>query len=115
MALHGVGVDLVALERFRRFATEHATRLPDMFTRSERLRGTDGMAAAFAVKEATLKALGGLTGWELNWLEIGSPRKDGAVTLTGKVARHAKTLGVKSVTVSVSRFGEHVMASVIAE
>ena len=115
MALHGVGVDLVALARFRRFAAEHETRLPEMFTRAERARGIDGMAAAFAVKEAALKAIGGLTGWELNWREIGSPRKDGAVTLTGDVARHAKKLGVTSVTVSVSRFGENVMASVIAE
>lgn len=113
-SIHGVGVDLVSLARFRRFAAEHATRLPEMFTRSELARGDDGMAAAFAVKEAALKAIGGLTGWELDWREIGSPKADGAVTLTGEVARHAKTHGVGGVTVSVTRFGAFAMASVIA-
>jgi holo-[acyl-carrier protein] synthase len=115
LRVHGIGVDLVSLPRFRRFAGEHETRLPEMFTRGELARGTEKMAAAFAVKEAALKAIGGLTGWELDWREIGSPSRDGAVALTGAVAAHAKTLGIVSVAASVTAFGDFVMASVIVE
>ena len=111
-SIHGVGVDLVALSRFRRFAREHAARLPEMFTRTELARGEAGLAEAFAVKEAALKAIGGLTGWELDWREIGWEGTQ--VSLTGAVAAHAKRLGVCTVTASVSRFGEYAMASVIA-
>lgn len=115
-SIHGVGVDLVALSRFRRFAREHAARLPEMFTGPELARAAKGDAAglaeAFAVKEAALKAIGGLTGWELDWREIGW--EGGSVALTGAVAAHAKRLGVGAVTASVSRFGEYAMASVIA-
>ena len=115
LAVHGVGVDLVSLPRFRRFAREHEGRLPEMFTRAELARGTERMAAAFAVKEAALKGIGGLTGWELDWREIGSPAGDGAVALTGVVAAHAKKIGVVSVHASISAFGEMVLASVIVE
>jgi len=105
----------VALERFRRFAQEHAARLPEMFTRTELARAakvSDGLAEAFAVKEASLKAIGGLTGWELDWCEIGW--EGASVALTGAVAAHAKRLRIGAITVSVSRFGEYAMASVIA-
>lgn len=115
LRVHGVGVDLVSLPRFRRFAREHEGRLPEMFTRAELARGTEKMAAAFAVKEAALKAIGGLTGWELDWREIASPARDGAVALSGVVAAHAKALGIVTVATSVSGFGEFVLASVIAE
>ena len=113
MAVHGVGVDLVSLARFRRFAREHEDRLPEMFTRLELSRGTDALAEAFAVKEAALKAIGGLTGWELNWREIGW--EGGTVALTGVVAAHAKRLRIAAIRASVSRFGAYAMASVIAE
>jgi holo-[acyl-carrier protein] synthase len=118
--IHGVGVDLVSVARFEKFARDHAHRLPEMFTAAERKGGVARMAAAFAVKEAALKAIGGLTGWELDWSEIRAPSGDaGAVTLAGKVAAHAKTLGVKSVSSSITRFttdGEGFeMACVIAE
>lgn len=113
MRVHGVGVDLVSLARFRRFAREHAARLPEMFTAVELGRGTDGMADAFAVKEASLKAIGGLTGWELDWREIGW--ENGRVALRGTVAAHAKRLRISAVLGSVSRFGTYAMASVIAE
>lgn len=87
-----------------------------MFTRAELARGTERMAAAFAVKEAALKAIGGLTGWELDWREIGSPAgKGGAVALTGAVAAHARKIGVVAVRASISAFGELVLASVIVE
>ena len=115
MGIHGIGVDLVSLPRFERFALEHRARLPEMFTADELARGHERMASAFAVKEAALKAIGGLTGWELDWREIESPAEEaGSVALHGTVAAHAKTLGLGAVTVSVARWGAFAMASVIA-
>ena len=114
MGLHGVGVDLVYVPRFLRFARDHRRRLPEMFTRDELLRGAERMAMAFAVKEAALKAIGDLSGWELDWREIASPDGEaGTVALSGRVAAHARRLGLAGITASVSRFGEYAMASVL--
>ena len=111
-SLHGVGVDLVHLDRFEKFARDHADRMPEMFTAREKNR-----AAAFAIKEAVLKAIGGLTGWELDWREIEARVDRGGsveVRLGGAVARHAKKLGVARVTASVVRQGKRLLATAIA-
>ena len=111
--IHGVGVDLVSLERFSRFARDHAGRLPEMFTAGELARRAE-LGRAFALKEAALKAIGGLTGWELDWREIASDR-DGRLRLSGTVAAHAKKLGVGRLQASVSEVDGRVLATVIAE
>lgn len=110
--IHGVGVDLVHLDRFARFARDHEQRLPEMFTRAERARPAH-LAEAFAIKEAALKAIGGLTGWELDWREIQST--GGEVILSGSVAKHAKKLGVARVHGSVMTEAGAVLATAIAE
>ena len=110
--IHGVGVDLVSIERFDDFARRHRRRLPEMFTPVER-RAPRALAECFAVKEAVLKALGGLIGWELDWREIGWER--GAVVLSGSVREHAARLAVGAVRASVSRMPGHVLATALAE
>ena len=113
--IHGVGVDLVHLDRFRRFLDDHSARVDEMFTPAElaaRPRLTS-LAAAFAIKEAALKAIGGLTGWELDWREIGSGGT--AVALAGSVSKHARALGVGALHATLSRSGQRVIATVIAE
>ena len=109
----GIGVDLVHLDRFERFTRDHAARLPEMFTEGERRRPAF-LAEAFALKEAALKAIGGLTGWELDWREIEAGAA-GRVRLSGSVARHARRLGVARVHGSAMREAGAVIATAIAE
>lgn len=87
-----------------------------MFLPDELSRSDERLAVAFAVKEAAMKSLGGLTGWELDWREIGSPGSadGGSVVLAGTVAAHAAKLGVAGITVSVTRWGRYALASAIA-
>lgn len=108
----GIGVDLVHLDRFERFARDHADRLPEMFTERERARPAF-LAESFALKEAALKAIGGLTGWELDWREIEA--REGVLSLSGAVKRHAAKLGVARVHGSVMREAGAVIATAIAE
>lgn len=64
-----------------------------------------------------MKAIGGLSGWELEWREIESVRRrhEVAVRLHGAVAAHAAKLGVGTLRASVSRMSGKVLATVIAE
>lgn len=64
-----------------------------------------------------MKAIGGLSGWELDWREIESVRRrhQVEVTLRGAVAAHAKKLGVGALRANVSRVSGKVLATVIAE
>ena len=112
--IHGVGVDLVTLARFERFAFDHGRSLPDLFRASERrrFRTPRALAGAWAVKEAALKAIGGLTGWDVNWREI--EVGPGRVTLSGTVARHARRLAVGSLSSSTTAHGDAILATVIA-
>lgn len=112
--IHGVGVDLVHLPRFDRFARDHARRLSDLFSPAERaaFRSRRALAGAWAMKEATLKAIGGLSGWDVNWREIGI--RPGAVRLSGAVARHARSLGVSRLDVSTATMKDAIVATVVA-
>lgn len=63
--IYGIGTDIVAIERFKRFVNEGNTPLLQrLFTERElaccnaRKANADCMAARFAAKEAFLKALG---------------------------------------------------------
>lgn len=116
MSLHGVGVDVTFLDRIRRFADEHAARLPEMFSEAERASPRK-IAEAFALKEATLKALGGLTGWELDWREIetGGKGPSREIVLAGKLKSHARSLSVGRLWASVTEAAGAVVATVIAE
>ena len=111
--IHGIGIDLVQLDRFARFARDHRDRLPHMFSPWERAQPAR-LPEAFAVKEATLKALGGLSGWELDWREI-ALAADGRLRLHGSTRAHAARLGVKGITGSVARRADAcVIATAIA-
>lgn len=113
--IHGVGVDLVRLDRFERFARDHASKLSDLFDDRERRalrRDVRALAAAWAAKEAALKAIGGLSGWDVDWRELRADR--GGVALAGATARHARRLGVRALHLSTSTAPGAVLATVIA-
>jgi holo-[acyl-carrier protein] synthase len=103
MAVSGVGIDLIEIDRFER-ALERQPRLRErLFTREElgyadeRARPGQHLAARFCAKEAVAKSLG-LEGWSFSDVEVvaGSPP---VVRLGGRAARRAEEL---SVGVSVS-------------
>lgn len=120
-AVHGV--DLVEVARIARLLAEYPERfLERVFTRGERdyclagRRRDEHLAARFAAKEATLKALG--TGWrsgiawtdvEVSLLPSGAP----VLRLQGRAAQVASEQGVSRWLVSLSHTPEYAMASVI--
>jgi phosphopantetheine--protein transferase-like protein len=117
--IHGVGVDLVHLDRFARFARENRAGVSDLFGPAERsaFRGTRALAEAWAMKEATLKAVGGLAGWDVDWKEIRASRRTGGVRvrLSGAVAAHARRVGAGAIVVTTSWTRDAVVAAVIAQ
>lgn len=120
----GHGVDLVEVARIRAMVEEHGQRFLDRcFTPGEQAynaesrRRFEHLAARFAAKEATLKALGtGLTGG-IAWTDIevvssatGAP----GLVLRGAAAAAAGARGASSWLISLSHTETHAMASVIA-
>ena len=74
-------------------------------------------AAAFATKEAVMKALG--TGWraDVEWSDIDTQAIDarGGIVLCGGIRSAAERIGVTRVLVSASATRESAVASAVAE
>ena len=124
MSIVGHGIDLVEVARIRAMVDEHGQRFLDRcFTPGEQAynfesrRRFEHLAARFAAKEATLKALGtGLTGG-IAWTDIevistpnGAPR----LALRSAAATAASVVGANSWLISLSHTDTHAVASVIA-
>src|SRR6516225_4088801 len=107
MAIVGIGVDLIEVERVKQALTRLVTGArfrQRVFTEREiaycESRGQpryQSYAARFAAKEAVMKAIG--TGWSRNagWIEIEVVRLRGqapTITLNGKAAAFARRRGV---------------------
>jgi len=121
----GVGVDLVQIARIRRAMERWQDRfLRRVFTPDEvayalrRRDPAEHLAARFAAKEATLKALGtGLT-MGVRWREMEVQRERGArprLHLTGRTAALGAERGIRVFHVSLTHDGEYAMAQVLAE
>ena len=112
----GVGIDVVDVARFTA-TLQRTPRLRErIFTEAERTMPPASLAARFAVKEATAKALGAPAGlhWtdaEVQRLEGGAPR----LLVHGTVAARAAELGVTAWHVSLSHDAGIASAVVIAE
>ena len=119
-----VGVDLVAISEVRQAVAVHGDRyLQRVFTEHEltscqrdgRTR-FDSLAARFAAKEATFKALQPVDG-DLDWRDVEVRRFDnGACTvrLHGTAADRAADAGIDRLAVSMSHEGDMAAAVVIA-
>jgi len=126
MAIVGHGVDLAPVARIASMRERHSERfLARVFTPEEQAYASDRprridehLAARFAAKEATLKALGtGLTGG-IRWTDISIERlESGAPTLRlrGAAAAAGERIGARRWVVSLSHAGGMAIASVIAE
>ena len=117
----GVGIDLVRTDEILASLARHGDRyVQRVYTDSEQHEcGSDPrrLAACFAAKEATMKALG--RGDEpLPWRSIGIARdEDGGhrVCLTGPAAALARRRGVRRLEVSLTQIRAVAAAVVLAE
>ncbi|HMD47322.1 MAG TPA: holo-ACP synthase [Acidimicrobiales bacterium] len=127
-AVVGVGVDAVDVERFRRVLARRPSLAARVFSDDERAdaaRGGDPaerLAARFAAKEATMKALGvGIGGLALRDVEVVRTPGPGAhagapsLRLGPSAAAAAEAAGVSRWHVSLSHTGAVALAMVVAE
>jgi holo-[acyl-carrier protein] synthase len=124
MPLLAHGIDLTEVARIGRMVAEHGEKfLERCFTERERAyagdrkRRDEHLAARFAAKEAVLKALG--TGWSsgIAWTDVEVvllPRGQPTVSLSGRAAEVAASLGITTWFLSLTHTETHAMASVIA-
>ncbi|MBU6329901.1 MAG: NAD(P)H-hydrate dehydratase [Acidobacteria bacterium] len=120
--IRGVGIDLVDVDRFRRTLERRPGLIDRLFTAEERAYAhqqqdpTQRLAARFAAKEATLKALGigiGAVGWRE--IEVGrDPDGRPSLLLHGRAAALAQRLGLVRLTVSLTHTDITAAAEVIA-
>ena len=117
MAIVGVGVDVVEVARLARALDRTPTLAARLFTDTERTASRpEQLAARFAAKEATAKALGAPGG--LRWRdaevvveESGRPR----LRVHGGVAEEASAQGIRTWHLSLSHDGGIATAVVVAE
>ncbi len=123
--IHGIGTDIVSIERFQRFIDEGNTALLHrLFTARERevcaaRKGAAACyAARFAAKEAFLKALGTGLRNGISWHDVevvndglGKP----ALVVSGKAGEAVRDNGLAAHHLSLSHDGGHSVAMVVVE
>jgi holo-[acyl-carrier protein] synthase len=114
--VHGVGIDLLEIERLERALERHPRLAQRIFTDGElayangRARPGQHLAARFAAKEAVVKALG-LTGLELRDIEVESGEPP-TIKLSGRAAEAASG---RRVLVSLTHSRDSAAAVALAE
>lgn len=120
MAVIGVGVDVMEIDRFAETLRRRPRIAERCFTEAEAAYcsrkpfPTQHFAARFAAKEAVGKALGiGMT----RWREVEVVRGRGAPTIAlhGRYAERARQLGVDRVHVSLTHGRDSAMAFAVVE
>ena len=114
-----VGVDIIEVARIQRTLNDFGERfLSKVYTERERERyrhRTNELAARFAAKEATSKALGtGIVG--IRWKEmeiVGNRRGKPVLVLHGAAAQRAADLGLTDFSVSMTHSRTDAMAFVV--
>ncbi len=124
MTLHGIGIDVVEVERIAAAIERHGeTFLARLFTSAERAycdsKKSSALhyAARFAAKEAVAKALGTGIGAHANWLDLevahdaaGTPK----LLLHGQAAAYAATHGITSIPISLTHTKAYAAANAVA-
>ncbi len=113
------GVDLVEIKRFEEVTIKYGDRfIQRIFTPheiAEVKENIPSLAARFAAKEATAKALGtgiGVVGWQE--IEVGRNKAhQPQLILYGNAARLGDELGITSWSVSLSHTSTHAIATVV--
>jgi len=124
-AIIGHGIDLVEIARIDHMLAEHGEQfLARVFTPHEQAaadglgkRKVERLAARFAAKEATLKAIGTGLRSRMCWTDIevmtlpsGAP----SLRVSGEVARVSRQQGIGGWSISLSHAGGFAVASVLA-
>lgn len=115
-----IGVDMIEVARIEKAMARHGERFfARFFTSSEREQSCDvpaRLAARFAAKEATAKALGTGIG-DVRWVDIevfSDERGRPHLRLHNTAAQTAERLGLHDWQVSLSHTQEHAIAFVVA-
>ena len=115
------GVDIIEIPRVQQLLAKYGRRfLERIFTKGEiaYCRGrAPNLAARFAAKEATMKALGtGTRG--VSWKDIEVLRRDSGepfIRLYGRAETRAQRLGMVNIALSLSHCQEYAVAFVVAQ
>jgi holo-[acyl-carrier protein] synthase len=112
-----LGIDLVCADEVQESMRVHGGRYLERIWTQEELSDCQlepsRLAATFAAKEATMKALR-TDGGPLPWRSI-SVSQDQSITLTAEAAELARRRGVAELSLSTARRGRLVAAVVVAE
>jgi len=121
----GIGIDVVEIARIRRLMERWQDRfLRRVFTDQElayalgRHDPAEHLAARFAAKEATLKALGTGLSMGVRWREMEVRRARGqppTLALSGRTAALGEARGIRRFHVSLTHDGGLAVAQVLAE
>ncbi|MCU0780189.1 MAG: holo-ACP synthase [Akkermansiaceae bacterium] len=124
MTIHGIGVDVVEVERVASALTKHGGAfMAKVFTAGEcrycegRTAPAPHFAARFAAKEAVAKAFGTGIGARAGWRDIEvvhSPAGAPAIRLHGAAAAFAATAGITGLLLSLSHSKAFAVASAVA-
>jgi holo-[acyl-carrier protein] synthase len=120
MDVRGIGIDLALIPRLRQMVARWDERfLLRVFTEEEvaycrrRRDPIPHLAARFAAKEATLKALGTGLAMGVRWREMEVRRQPGeapTMVLTGRCRAIAKARGGDQVLLSLTHDGDYALA-----
>jgi holo-[acyl-carrier protein] synthase len=116
MAVIGVGIDVVDIERFMASLDRTRGLRERLFTPAEAVRPPASLAARFAAKEALAKALGAPVGMAWHDAEVESEDSGRPLLVVrGSVQARADALGVRSFHLSLSHDAGIASAVVVLE
>ena len=115
------GVDIIEISRVKRVLERYGQRFLDRVYTAREIAYCRGrapnLAARFAAKEATMKALGtGVRG--VGWKDIEVIRHESgapSVMLHGRGKRRAQRLGVRDISLSLSHSRDYAVAFVVVQ
>ena len=113
------GVDIIEIKRIKSAVERWGCRFLRRVYTEDELTYCKGrapsLAARFAAKEATMKALGtGIRGIGWRDIEVVRPRgKAPCLCLHGKAAQKARALGIRNLALSLSHSKDYAVASVV--
>lgn len=122
-SMHGIGLDIVAIEKLKSMLERHPQACETIFTELEHnycrtaRNWAERYAARFAAKEAVLKALGTGMAKGMSWQDIeiyNLPTGKPCLRLSGEVGRKAALLGLSDWLVSLTHSREFAVACVAA-
>ncbi|MEM8873345.1 MAG: holo-ACP synthase [Planctomycetota bacterium] len=125
MQLLGHGIDIVEVARIRELLERHGTRFEQRCFTADELayskrrpkRAAEHLAARFAAKEATLKAIGTGRRHGINWTDVEvvrEPTGRPALQLSGEAEQIAARIGISTWSLSLSHVTTHATASAVA-